>query len=157
MTEDDDRESLPERVDPEEARELIAGGRVRVIDVRSADEFAEERISGSVHAEPDELEGGVGADRAGRDSVLVVCADGEESAELAESLRSGGTDATSIEGGFPAWVNDGQPTAPGRDEEYDGPAVTLPGAVASKGDEGEDSDQDEDSDGSSGEEEPQAG
>jgi len=151
MTEEnDDGGGLPERVEVEEARELIAGGRVRVIDVRSAEEFAEQRIPASVHVEPDEAEDGVGEDRAGRDAVLVVCADGESSAAVAESLRSDGTDATSLEGGFAAWVDDGQNTAPGRDEEYEGPAVKLPGAVASGGgeeeEEEEDSDDDEDDD-----------
>jgi rhodanese-related sulfurtransferase len=140
MSEERDRERLPDRVEPDEARELVAGGAVRVIDVRGADDFAAERISGSVHVGEDELEGGVEADRAGREAVLVVCADGERSAEIAERMRSDGTDATSIEGGFEAWAGDGQPTAPGRDEEYDGPAVTVPGAVDSSGGEDEDDD-----------------
>jgi rhodanese-related sulfurtransferase len=141
MSEDGDREQLPERVEPDEARELVAGGAVRVIDVRGAEDFAAERISGSVHAGEDDVAQGVEADRAGRDAVLVVCADGERSAEIAERLRSNGTDASSIEGGFEAWAGDGQPTAPGRDEEYDGPAVTVPGAVDSS--DGDDEEEDE--------------
>jgi rhodanese-related sulfurtransferase len=146
MSDESEGETLPERVEPDEARELVAGGRVRVVDVRSADDFAAERISGSVHAEPDEVSDGVGEDRAGRDAVLVVCADGERSAEIAEALRADGTEASSIEGGFEAWAEEGNPTAPGRDDEYDGPAVTVPGAVASEssGDEGEE-DEDEES------------
>ena len=98
---DEGNEALPESVDAEAARELVAGGRVRVIDVRSA--------------------------------------------EIAASLREGGTDASSIEGGFDAWAGDGNPTAPGRDEEYDGPKVTLPGAVSSSGedDDGDGEDEDE--------------
>ena len=144
MTEETDEGNLPDRVDAEAARELIAGGRVRVVDIRSAEEFAEERISGSQHVEPDEAAEGVGEDKAGRDAVLVVCADGERSAEIAEGLRADGTDATSIEGGFEAWANDDQPTAPGRDEEYDGPPVTVPGAVdSSGGDEEEDEDEED--------------
>jgi rhodanese-related sulfurtransferase len=137
-------EALPDSVDPDQARELVAGGRVRVIDVRSAEDYAAERISGSVHAEPDELEGGVEADGVGRDAVLVVCADGERSAEIAAKLRDEGTDATSIEGGFEAWADDGKPTAPGSDEEYEGPKVTLPGAVSSSGEDDDEEKGDED-------------
>ena len=140
MTEDGN-ETLPDSVEPDEARELVAGGRVRVIDVRSADDFAAERIAGSVHMDAEELDAEVGADGAGREAILVVCADGERSAELAESLRGDGADATYVEGGFEAWAEDGNPTAPGSDEEYDGPKVTLPGAVSSSG---KDEDDDED-------------
>ena len=140
-------ESLPERVDADDARVLIAGGRVRVIDIRDAESFAEDRISGAVHVDEADLEGGVEPDRAGRDAVLVVCEDGERSAEVAASLREDGTEATSIDGGFEAWVSGGHSTAPGRDEEYEGPAVTVPGAVASSG--GEEEDEEDDDDGES--------
>ena len=142
-------ESLPERVDADDARVLIAGGRVRVIDIRDAEDYAADRISGAVHASEEELSGGVEPDRAGREAVLVVCADGERSAEVAASLREDGTEATSIEGGFEAWVSGGHSTAPGRDEEYEGPAVTVPGAVASD-DSGEDDEEDEDDEERSG-------
>lgn len=136
-------ESLPETVDPEDARVLIAGGRVRVIDIREAEAFAADRISGAVRMDEDELSDGVEPDRAGREAVLVVCADGERSAEVASRLRDEGAEATSIEGGFDAWVSDGHSTAPGRDEEYEGPPVTVPGAVASNG---PDEDEDEEAD-----------
>jgi rhodanese-related sulfurtransferase len=112
----EERGSLPERVEPDEARELVAGGEVRVIDLRGPDDYAAERISGSVRADDEDLSDGIGADRAGRESVMVVCADGERSASVAERLRSSGTDATSIEGGFEAWAKDGQPTAPGGED-----------------------------------------
>lgn len=117
MTEDDaDDQGLPEQVDAEQARMLIAGGEVRVIDVRSEEEYADERLANAVRADPDDLAGALEDDGSGRDAVLVVCADGSRSAEVAEQLRADGTDATSIDGGFDAWTSDGLPTAPGRDD-----------------------------------------
>lgn len=137
------REELPEQVDAEQARALVAGGKVRVIDVRSADEYAEERINGSVHCEPDEVEDELEKDSAGRESVLIVCADGSRSAELAEELRGGDVQVTSIDGGFDAWVGEHLPTAPNPDEEYEGPKVTLPGAVAQSDEPDDEEDEEE--------------
>jgi len=144
---------LPEEVDADGARELIAGGKVRVIDIRSEEEFANERMSNAIHCDPDDVESALEDRETGREAILVVCADGSRSAEVAEELRSNGTDATSIDGGFEAWTSDGLPTAPGRDEEYEGPPVAIPGAVDSGGD--EDEDDDEDGDGDPGAEDPE--
>lgn len=118
MTEDEDDSGdreLPEQVDAEQARALVAGGEVRVIDVRSEEEYAEERLANAVRADPDDLADALEDDGSGRDAILVVCADGSSSAEVAEQLRADGTEATSIDGGFGAWTSGGLPTAPGRD------------------------------------------
>ena len=76
--------------------------------------------------------------------MLVVCADGERSAEVAEELRGDGVEATSIEGGFSSWTGEHLPTAPTPDEEYEGPPVRLPGAVQPKDDASEDDDDGDD-------------
>lgn len=143
MAEEEDAagsEELPDQIDAERARVLVAGGKVRVIDIRSEEEFAEERMTNAIRSDPDEIESALEDRETGREAVLVVCADGSRSAEVAEELRSNGTDATSIDGGFGAWTSDHLPTAPTADEEYEGPAVKVPGAVDSSGspdDEGE--------------------
>jgi rhodanese-related sulfurtransferase len=142
--EDGDREELPEQVDAEQARALVAGGKVLVVDVRSAEDYAEERINGSVHCDPDEVEDTIEADSSGREDILVVCEDGERSAEIAEKLREGDRQASSIDGGFSAWTGDHLPTAPNPDEEYEGPPVKLPGAVAQSEEPDEDEDDEED-------------
>jgi rhodanese-related sulfurtransferase len=131
---------LPDRVEVEQARLAVARREVQVIDVRDADEFAEERIFGSAHADPDVLEEAIDGDG----PVLVVCGDGERSAEIAERLRGDGRQASSLEGGFAAWTKEHLPTAPGRDEEYEGPEVKVPGAVASETEPDEDEENDED-------------
>lgn len=140
MSDEDNQGGLPDQVEAEEARMIVAGGKAKVFDIRSAEEFAEERINGSTRCDPDEVADRFDEDR--RDGVLVVCADGERSAEVAESLRSDGVEATSLEGGFGAWIGDHLPTAPNPDEEYEGPTLNQPGAVASS--DGEEEQEDED-------------
>ena len=130
MSEDEDK--LPEQVDAEEARVIVAKGRAKVVDVRSEEEFADERITGSIRSDPADVGNETEGDP--RDAILVVCADGERSAEVAERLRGDGVEATSLKGGFEAWTGDHLPTAPTPDEEYEGPPVKIPGAVESKGD-----------------------
>ena len=140
MSEDEDK--LPEQVDAEQARVIVAKGQAKVVDIRSEDEFAEERITGSVRSEPEDAADQLDGDP--REAILVICADGQRSAEVAEQLRGDGVDATSLDGGFEAWTGDHLPTAPTPDEEYEGPAVKLPGAVAPSGD---DDDEDEGAEG----------
>lgn len=130
MAEDEGNEDgLPEQVDAEGARVLIAGGRAKVIDIRTADEFAEERITGATHCESEDIRDCFDEDH--RDAALIVCADGSRSAEVAEELRGEGVEATSLEGGFSSWTSEHLPTAPNPDEEYEGPPVEIPGAVSS--------------------------
>lgn len=138
-----EQEGLPERVDADEARELIGRGEVRVVDIRPEDEFAAERMTNAVRADPDGVRAALEERDTGREAVLVVCADGARSAEVADELRSDGIEATSIDGGLGAWTSKEYPTAPGRDEEYEGPEVKLPGAVASEDEPEEDEDADD--------------
>ena len=79
-----------------------------------------------------------------RDAVLVVCADGERSAEVAEQLRGDGVDATSLEGGLRGVDERAPADRAAPDEEYEGPPVKIPGAVESKGDPEDDEDEEGD-------------
>lgn len=134
---------LPDSVDAERARELIGRGEVRVVDIRDEDDFASERMTNAIRSDPDGVREALGERETGREAVLVVCADGSRSADVAGELREEGVDATSIDGGFEAWTSKEYPTAPGRDEEYEGPEVKLPGAVASEGGPADEDDEDE--------------
>jgi len=69
--------------------------------------------------------------------VLLLCGDGSASTEAVERLRSSGTDVRCIDGGFEAWTEESLPTAPGQDEEYEGPELGQPG-VSDSSDEEED-------------------
>jgi rhodanese-related sulfurtransferase len=115
-------------VDAEQARLLLAEAEARVIDIRGPEEFADYRIPGSRNhpdldpqSLPDEL--------SDADRVLVVCADGARSSELAAELREHDVDAISLEGGVEAWRGERLPTQPSPDvEQGEAEPPKLPGA-----------------------------
>lgn len=98
----------------EDARVAIAGGDCRVLDLRAEEEFGEAHISGALNApDAEELPEELPHD----EPVIVVCADGERSATLADDLREKGVEAASIEGGMDSWLSDGLPVQPSIDFE----------------------------------------
>lgn len=135
----DSEEGLPEQVDVKNARVIVARNEVEVIDIRSEEDFAEERIFGSSRTDPDDVAAKLGEAGGGdRSAIMLVCEDGSRSAELAERLRAEGEEVSSLDGGFKAWTGKGLPTAPGLDEEYEGPKLSIPGALSSTGSDEED-------------------
>ena len=96
---------MEEQLEPQQARELIASGEVTVLDIRGDEEWREKRIAGSRQVDADEIDAALedlDEDRA----VLIVCADGKRSAELAAKLREDDRDAAYIEGGVDAWESE---------------------------------------------------
>jgi rhodanese-related sulfurtransferase len=96
---------LEEQLEPDQAREVIASNDVTVLDIRGDEEWREKRIAGSRQVDPDAIDEALEElddDRA----VLIVCADGKRSNELAAKLREDGRDATCIEGGIDAWESE---------------------------------------------------
>lgn len=96
---------LEEKLEPERARELIAANEVEVLDVRSEDEWHEKRIAGARRVDSDDVEAAledVDEDR----PVLIVCANGDASAEIAAKLRDDGREAAIIDGGIDGWESD---------------------------------------------------
>jgi rhodanese-related sulfurtransferase len=93
---------LEEQLEPEQARELIAANEVAVLDIRDDEQWREKRIAGARQVNADAIDEAL-ADVDEDGAVLIVCADGERSAELAAKLREDGRDAACIEGGIDAW------------------------------------------------------
>ena len=157
----DDEDGLPETIDSEDARVVVGRRRAMVIDIRDEEEFAEERIFSAEQVAPDavreRIDEVLADDEDERDAFLIICSDGSESADVAKSLRDEGYAASSLDGGFRAWTGDHLPTAPGRDEEYEGPKQTVPGAVASETQPDEDENGDEEGGGPGGSEDARAG
>lgn len=120
-------------IDVEDARALVGKHEVLVIDIRSEDDFAAVRINGSKRADPDDVEQAIEEADATPERVMLVCADGSKSGDLAGRLSSDGREVTSLDGGIEAWEGAGYPVAPRPDDEYEGPPVKMPGAVASEG------------------------
>ena len=115
-------------VSVEEARKGIAsqeGERMRVIDIRSVDEFGEGHIAGAINVEDGDPEGvraAIDEAEPGAGRWLVVCGDGSRSQEVASQLAGDELDVAYLEGGVDAWIGDKHPIQPPPAEtEYEGP------------------------------------
>jgi rhodanese-related sulfurtransferase len=116
---------LEESVDPKQARELVARERAQTVDLRDDDDYRAGHIAGSTRADADDLD--QAAESLDEDRpVIVVCADGERSAEVAADLRERGLQAAAVKGGMKAWAGDGLPIQPREAEEFEGPKRTAP-------------------------------
>lgn len=107
---------MTEQLSPEDARAPVASQELFVLDVRPAEQWDEEaeRIPGTVHIAADELDSRL--DELPEDrKILVVCPDGELSAEVAERIDGDGREAASLEGGVEQWKKDGLMTQPSPD------------------------------------------
>lgn len=90
-----------------------------VIDIRSADEFAQGHIPGALHMEADRIDGDA-ARRLAAIKPIFCCATGRRTAMLMDRLDgAGGTDTVCIQGGLDAWTNAGFDV----NRAGDGPAV----------------------------------
>lgn len=102
-------------VDPEAAAELLAEGTVRVLDVRTPQEYAVGHISNALNHDinGEGFEAAVNALDQSR-PYLVHCAagaSGGRSRRAVEALRAAGaTKIYHLDGGFTAWKNAGLPT-----------------------------------------------
>lgn len=97
------------RIEVERARELIAGGTVRVVDVREPQEWVQGHLPNSVLiplggllARPGKL--------LERKATLFVCSEGLRSAVACETAAAVGlTEIYNLEGGLQAWTARGYP------------------------------------------------
>jgi rhodanese-related sulfurtransferase len=113
-------EELEEELDAKPARELIAREGAQALDLRDLDEWAEAHIAGAVRVEDGDVEGALESLDEDR-PVVVVCADGKRSAEVAADLRERGFSAGILKGGMKSWTGAGLPTQPREAEEFKGP------------------------------------
>ena len=132
---------MPETQKPKDARSAVASREVFVLDVRDADEWNDdsERIPGSVHIAADEIDSRLD-DLPSDQKILVVCPDGERSAEVAERIDGDGREVVILEGGVAQWKKDHLMTQPSPD------AAPPKGEDDPPHEEPEDGDEDEDHD-----------
>jgi rhodanese-related sulfurtransferase len=97
----------------EEARQVLGANIATAVDIRDLQAWQADRIPGSIQSPVEQLAEAVEGLETER--VIVVCEDGERSAEVAWQLKGRGIDAASIEGGFKAWVDGGFPLQPSGD------------------------------------------
>jgi rhodanese-related sulfurtransferase len=100
-----------ESLDPGRARELIASEGGQTLDLQELDDYAEAHIAGAIRAKEGEMDAAL--ESLSKESpVIVVCADGKRSVEVAADLRQRGFQVAVIKGGMTAWSGDGLPTQP---------------------------------------------
>jgi hydroxyacylglutathione hydrolase len=98
---------------PEELRESVESGRVRLLDVRSQTEYAAGHIPGAEHVFLGELMKKVlGLDRG--KPVVAQCQAGGRSAIASSILQRAGFNVTNMRGGYQAWVEAGFPVEQGQ-------------------------------------------
>jgi len=98
------------KVAPEEARRLADQG-VQLVDVRADHEWEAGRIAGASHIELSTLPertAEIDRDR----PVVVYCRGGSRSEMAAEALAGEGFEAVVLEGGLPAWLEQGGAAEP---------------------------------------------
>lgn len=79
---------------------------VRVLDVRSQQEYLQGHVPGAVNVPLEELLAAPTA--AGADGAHVVCQSGRRSLEAARALEEAGVAAASVAGGTSAWIESGR-------------------------------------------------
>lgn len=90
-------------ISPQQAREIMAGGRALVLDIRDRDSYAAAHIPGSRHVDGSTIENILGETDSGV-PLIVCCYHGVSSRQAAEFFASRGfTEVYSLDGGFELW------------------------------------------------------
>ncbi len=88
-------------VSVDRARELIAEG-WQLVDVRTAQEWKSDHVTGALHIPLDRLDRSLGRLRKS-DPIVTICHTGMRSASAARTLRRNGWNAVTVRGGMMAW------------------------------------------------------
>jgi rhodanese-related sulfurtransferase len=110
-------EEIKEELDADEARQVIASEGGQALDLRELDDWGEAHIAGAVRVNDGDVETALESLKQDQ-PVVVVCADGERSAEVAAELRERGFTASILKGGMKSWTGAGLPTQPREAEEF---------------------------------------
>ena len=94
-----------------QATQLLNKGKIQVLDVRAAEDFAAGHLRSAKNIPLKDLAGRL-SELDKSQAVLVVCMSGVQSARGAAQLhKSGFADVYSLDGGFTQWQTQGLPTA----------------------------------------------
>jgi rhodanese-related sulfurtransferase len=107
-------------IEPEEVREMLAANEATALDIRDDEAWKSGHLPGARHVDESEVEAAI--DDADTDhTVVIVCEDGEASAELASGLDGSDREIATLKGGMSAWRSDDQPMQPSYDPDDDVP------------------------------------
>jgi rhodanese-related sulfurtransferase len=97
---------IGDELTPQQAAELLYGGRVQLVDVRRIDEWQAVRVAESVHLPLDELPHRAAEIDRGR-PVVFICRSGSRSGMATAAFRASGFEAYNLVGGIEAWIASG--------------------------------------------------
>ena len=97
-------QSLPFELSPAQVAELLADGRVQLVDVREPHEWEAGRVTGSRHVPLAELTAAAESIDPAR-PVVFVCRVGARSSMAAWSFARAGFDSHNLTGGLIGWVD----------------------------------------------------
>lgn len=95
-------------LDTAELAALVAAGKVRLIDVRTAEEFAQGSIPGAVNVPLDQFDPAAIVDEPGKETVLFCRSDRRSGLAAEKMAAERGETVRHLDGGMLAWVADGQ-------------------------------------------------
>ena len=98
-------------ITPRQARELLAGGRAQLVDVREQHEWDAGRVAGARHVELERLAARAETIDKAR-PVIFLCRLGTRSAMATQAFRVAGYEAYSMAGGLQRWHDEGLPLEP---------------------------------------------
>jgi rhodanese-related sulfurtransferase len=102
---------LTQDLTSEQMADLVAEGRLELVDIRETYEHDAGRIAGARHVEMDQLPAAAGSFDPDRPPVFY-CRTGARSATAVQLFRAAGIDAYHLDGGIVAWVDAGRPLEP---------------------------------------------
>lgn len=95
-------------LDSAELAQLIEAGSIRLIDVRTPEEFAEGSIPGAVNVPLDQFDPAAIVDEPGKETVLFCRSDRRSGLAAEQLAATRGEMVRHLDGGILAWVADGQ-------------------------------------------------
>lgn len=101
-------------LDSAELAALVAAGKVRLIDVRTAEEFAQGSIPGAINMPLDQFDPAAIVDEPGKETVLFCRSDRRSGLAAEKMAAERGVTVRHLDGGILAWVADGQPVTEAR-------------------------------------------
>jgi rhodanese-related sulfurtransferase len=102
---------LQRDLSPEQVADLVADGKLDLVDIRENYEHDAGRIAGARHIEMDRLPAEAGSFDPDRPPVFY-CRSGVRSATAVELFRGAGIEAFHLDGGILAWVQSGRDLEP---------------------------------------------
>jgi rhodanese-related sulfurtransferase len=102
---------LQRDLSPEQVADLVADGKLELVDIRETYEHDAGHIAGDRHVEMDKLPSAAGSFDPDRPPVFY-CRSGSRSGTAVELFRGAGIEAFHLDGGILAWVQSGRALEP---------------------------------------------